>query len=321
MERIKELFERLQKGLLYFRKGDSYFRRSSSNPLDGIELQCADYPIDFGYLIGGIHFRNFDDKGVPIQMIDGDWIYSNSMILAYGIGCIQMYLRTGEKKWIEIAEVQANYIYSNSTDGNNGIVLREYESSTGQHTGDCSAMNQGKAASFFLRMYQLSNDTKWLNRAERSFGNFQIQWDEEDGVGFDLPSGGLWLEEYPMIPLKHTLNGALFGVIGLSEVSDHIPSLSGLRDRVMLGLEEMLPRFDRSFWSNYHFKEENGAIYIASMKYHSLHILQLDIISEKTGSEICKSFQEKFVKYQANSISRLRAISQMTMDKIFKRYL
>ncbi len=319
-ERLINFYEKFQKGLLYFRSNDAYFVKSNQKEIVVKQPDLVDYPINYSHLLEGVHFRNFDDSGVPIRISNEDRVYSNSMIIAYGIACFQKYLRTGDEKWIDYAKTQASYIFNNAISDEKGII-REYEVLTGKHTGACSAMNQGMAASLFLRIYQLTNNSLWLDWSIKCFDSFLIPWDTMNGVSFKLSSGALWVEEYPRKPLNHTLNGALFGLIGLIETAEYESSLGPLKTKVLNGVEELLAQFDRGYWSSYHFNEITGNTYIASMKYHSLHSLQLEIIGDITSSSICKNFAICFKEYQKRIPFRLRALVQISIDKIFKKYI
>jgi uncharacterized protein YyaL (SSP411 family) len=321
VEWIKSHIELLQKALLYFQSNDTYFKRSDTGLImPELSQICIDYPIDFAHLLEGIHFRNFDKNRVPIQRIGRNWIYSNSMITAYGLANVQLYLRTGKNELIDLARIQAEYLFENALKSRGQVLLLEYETTTKKHTGDASAMNQGQASSLFLRMYQLLDDERWLDRARDLYHSFYISWDQKGGISYFFEDGSVWLEEYPRPPLKHTLNGALFGVIALQEISEIIEELRPLRDRVFRGLEKMLPQFDRGYWSNYHVHASNNRTYIASMKYHALHALQLRIIGEQGEVTEFTKAADLYDHYQASRLNRFRAVLQMIKEKTLRQY-
>lgn len=322
MEWIKSHIELLQKAMLYFQSNETYFKLSDSRLIKpGLNQMCIDYPIDFAHLLEGIHFRNFDKNKVPIRKSGKNWIYSNSMISAYGLANVQLYLRTGKNELIDLAKIQADYLYENAVKSKGQVLLLEYEPTTKKHTGDASAMNQGQVSSLFLRIYQLLEDDRWLYRARDLYHSFNISWDQQGGVSYFLNDGSVWLEEYPKHPLKHTLNGALFGVMALQEIAEIIEELRPLRDRVLRGLENMLPQFDRGYWSNYHVHATNNSrTYIASMKYHALHAAQLQIIGERLDETVFTQTAKQFDRYQASWLNRFRAVLQMIKEKTLRQY-
>lgn len=321
MEWIKSRIELFEKALLYFQSSEKYFRYSDPKLMkDGLKLSCNDYPIDFAYLLDGIHFRNFDKNNVPIRKKGDDWVYSNSMITAYGLANIQLYLRTGDISLIDLAKVQAEYIYENAFKAKGQILLREYELSTKSHSGIASAMNQGQASSLFLRMYQLLEDERWLKRAKELYHSFKIPWDQEGGVSYFFEDGSIWVEEYPKAPLRHILNGALFGILALQEITEFVEELKPLNEKVLKGLTNMLPQFDRGYWSNYYVPVSSNRTYIASMKYHALHVLQLRIIGARAGLKVLTDAADLYEKYQSSWFNRSRAALHITKEKVLKQY-
>ncbi len=320
-ERIKNYIELLQKGLLYLQSDEAYFKLSSPDEIKPeLAEKCWDYPIDFYHLLSGIHFRNFDKDGVPIQLIDGDWVYSNSMIQAYGIAKVQEHLRTGTAPSLQEALVQGEYILNTADNTGKGLLLKAYEPGSAAHTGVASAMDQGQAACLFIRLYQLTGDKKWLEAAGKMFPAYEIEY-VEGGVAYIISNDLIWLEEYPFKPLRHTLNGALFAVLGLSEYHQLTGELSGLKKKILDGLLYIMPQFDRKFWSNYHVSDTEGQKpYIASMKYHALHTIQLEIIGKLENNSELLTYSERFDQYQSSTFNRLRAMAIMVRSKVLKEY-
>ncbi len=320
-EWLKAKVELLQKGWLYFQKEEAYFKPSVSDEvLEKYREKCWDYPIDFYSLLSGIHFRNFDDQGVPVQWIGGSWVYSNSMILAFGIANIQGFIRTGQEVFLEKAIIQGEYILRTAVKINDGFVLKGYDPQSKAHIGASSAMDQGQAACLFIRLFQLLDEEKWIVAARKMFPSYEISY-KQGGVASLLSKNEIWLEEYPFEPLKHTLNGALFGVLGICEYAKLTGELLNLKLKVVNGTLAMMPKFDRGFWSNYHVTADGSKKpYIASMKYHILHIVELRILANLENNMALLEFSERFHRYQTKKMYRLWAMLTMIRSKLFKEY-
>ena len=79
-----------------------------------------------------------------------------------------------------------------------------------------SGIVQGKAASFFLRCYEISKDEKYKQWAKKCLLSCWIKI-EEKGILRTLLNGHHWVEEYPSPNPSMVLNGYLFYIIGLAE--------------------------------------------------------------------------------------------------------
>jgi len=79
-----------------------------------------------------------------------------------------------------------------------------------------SAIVQGKAASLFIRCYQKTEDSLWLDLARKSLNHFNLTV-KEGGIKRLLPSNLEWMEEYPSEKPSMVLNGFLFWLIALCE--------------------------------------------------------------------------------------------------------
>lgn len=79
-----------------------------------------------------------------------------------------------------------------------------------------SGIVQGKAASFFLRCYRLTNDDRYQQWAKNCLIS---AWKpiEDGGVLRKLTGDQIWIEEYPSPKPSMVLNGFLFYIIGLAE--------------------------------------------------------------------------------------------------------
>ena len=89
--------------------------------------------------------------------------------------------------------------------------------------------------------------------------------------------------------------------------------IKSVLNKTLSTLERRLPDFDIGYWSMY----EDG-MRICSPFYHKLHIAQLNVMYELTGSDVYKKYADKFEVYQNNGINRKRAFVKKAMQKLFK---
>jgi hypothetical protein len=144
-----------------------------------------------------------------------------------------------------------------------------------------SAMAQGEAASLLIRA------ASSLGRPELADGAFAAArslLDERLGLVAETPEGPV-LQEYPTEPPAHVLNGWIFALWGLYDVSLGSPGPRGSGDEVAAcgaafergarALAARISRYDAGLsWSRYDLYPHR-IVHVASPFYHRLHIEQL----------------------------------------------
>ena len=175
---------------------------------------------------------------------------------------------------------------------------------------------QGLAISALIKAYNKYDKKIYLNTAKKTF-NCLNRSTEDNGCTFIDKNGYMWIEEYPVIPHPHILNGfiyALFGVHELYEVtkSKHAKKLF---DDSLRTLEKYLYKYDLGYWSKYSVTEK----YPATEYYHGVHIKQLSAIFRLTENEFFNSYKERWESYSQNIYKRLKAKKERTLLHI-RRY-
>ena len=137
-----------------------------------------------------------------------------------------------------------------------------------------SAMAEGQAMSLLERAYSLRHDRRYLRAAVKALEPFHIA----------VASGGVtrcfrsdcrlpWFEEYPTVRPCEVLNGFMFALIGLHDLSSVAPD-SGARDLYVAGrrtLVAALPAFDREGRARYDLASSD----LASPMYQAIHVYLL----------------------------------------------
>jgi len=159
-----------------------------------------------------------------------------------------------------------------------------------------SGMAQGISLSFYVRFYKITGESRYLEVSEKIFQSFlnyvrDDKTSDNPWVSYVDEVGFLWIEEYPIFPPAHTLNGFNFGIWGIYEY--WLATGKRLAERTLEAaittVEYYLPRFrnenDVSFYCLQHE--------VQSLKYHNLHIRQLKKLSQITKEDYFVKMTDK----------------------------
>ena len=166
-----------------------------------------------------------------------------------------------------------------------------------------SAMAQGHAISLLTRLYHVTGDIRYLNASKRAIALFDTE-SFQRGVKAMFFDKFVWYEEYPTVPSIFVLNGFIYSLFGLYDLSqvcdDHLCQKSGyLFEEGIRSLEAMLPLFDSgsgSFYDLRHLKID-VAPNIARWDYHSTHINQLLYLYTIVRKDIFHSIAKRWIDY------------------------
>ncbi|MBS7530769.1 AGE family epimerase/isomerase [Hazenella sp. IB182353] len=160
-----------------------------------------------------------------------------------------------------------------------------------------SAMAQGQALSAFARLYELTEDAKYLEWADKTYNSLiKMKKGTEGGIWVSRidKNGYLWLEEYPLEDPTMVLNGKIFAIAGIYDyyqvkknplVKKYLTaSITTTYDHV----EEYRLKDDVS---KYGLKHDHQSKY-----YHGVHIDQLNYLYDMTKDEYFKEMAEAFFK-------------------------
>lgn len=143
-----------------------------------------------------------------------------------------------------------------------------------------SAMAQGHAMSVLTRAYAVTNDTRYLAAANKAAKLFDVEA-RDGGVRNTLLSVP-WYEEYPTTPGSFVLNGFMYSLIGLYDLSRavaHQPDADAHRlfKQGMDSLKKLLPFYDTGSGSVYDLRHVTLRVApnLARWDYHTVHVYQL----------------------------------------------
>lgn len=244
---------------------------------------------------------------VPKTVVDtGEEIYFSIAIFQYGLAAYDLYLENKKDEMKQIVLECAKWAAKNQDDNGRWVTFA-YENEKMPY----SAMAQGEGISLLIRANHLlgSRDyDKYIHKAYK----YMIT-PIEDGGTTKYDGNNVYFYECPADPL--ILNGWIFSLWG---VWDYVKEYQNKEAAILLrktlcSLEKALPKYDNSYWSKY----EDGKR-IASPFYHSLHIAQLNVMSDLTGRKVYKRYAIRWKKYQNSCLKRKKAFVIKVLQKVFQ---
>ena len=248
------------------------------------------------------HSQNFhfDEEGIPIipSYIDVEeqkMVYYPISIGQYGLAIWNTYLRTqsdvDRDRFIKIVKWFFN---NNIKDKKLGAYWLTDVDKPAYHIKKPwkSAFSQARAINILLRGFQLTDKIEYKDLAEEALPAFLYA--VKDGGVTTFTEEGPFYEEYPSpdVPVL-VLNGMIFALCGIFDYirvdKDH-ELANEIFSKGVSTLERLLPRYDMCFWSKYSLcgAEFHAHVDPASISYHHLHIIQLELMYRLTDNAIFK---------------------------------
>ena len=238
-----------------------------------------------------------------------------------GIGAWQLAKR--ERNWLEVANAAARWLAGQLDD--RGWLAYQWPM---PHTYEIeppwiSAMTQGEAVSLFVRVAPEDDSPEELfSAAARAV----MPLLEPSPVVTPCPEGSV-LQEYPTNPPAHVLNGWIFGLWGLYDLSavgdqDVVPAevarrASSAFEEGISALAAWLPRYDTWGWSRYDLFPHPIA-HVASPFYHRLHIEMLRATNDLAPDH---GFQEMAARWEssaADPVARAAAVGRKVAFRVIR---
>lgn len=193
----------------------------------------------------------------------------------------------------------ADWLVRHQDDGGGWKIMVSRSVAEGQLSLDpgwYSAMAQGQAMSLLVRAHARSGRREYLDAAVRAMALFDVP-SADGGIVAKFMDRHVWYEEYPTTPPSFVLNGFMYSLIGLYDVSatagpgdDGRQTATRLYSSGIASLRSMLPLFDTGSGTVYdlrHLTLGTGAVpNRARWDYHATHVGQLLLLSSllQTGS-------------------------------------
>lgn len=172
-----------------------------------------------------------------------------------------------------------------------------------QH-GWYSAMGQGHAISLLARAYHHSKgDTRYLSAAIDGLKPFRVP-SYQGGVLATFLGKFAWYEEYPTSPPSFVLNGFIYSLLGLYDLSTIAPAsyaheAMALFEQGMKSLKKMVILFDTGSGTSYDLRHFTLGIApnIARWDYHATHVNQLLLFATIDKDPVISQTAERWRGY------------------------
>lgn len=308
---------------VYFSKSPSYLTFWHEKPAvsEGIT------PRDLGpYYMTFFDKANYagpkDSSGVVLfdYYFDIGRQYNPLAVAQYGLGHYNLYLKTGDKKHLEIAKVQADWLVKNLESNDFGIPVWKHKFRWHYKRylapGWYSAHSQGTGISLLARLYKETGDKEYFEAARKAFAPLNTEI-KNGGVKYVDGDRNVWLEEYIIDLPTHILNGflwALWGVWDYYLLTEDKTAFKLFND-CLKNLKANLSRYDLGFWSLYDLSRQALRM-IASHFYHSLHVVQLKATGILAGDNFFDFYAKKWAGYQKNFFYRFISLIYKALFKL-----
>ncbi|XP_063233030.1 D-glucuronyl C5-epimerase B [Bacillus rossius redtenbacheri] len=170
-----------------------------------------------------------------------------------------------------------------------------------------SAMGQGHAISVLARAYFHSGgERRYLEAALAGLKPFQVP-SSRGGVLASFLDRFPWYEEYPTAPASFVLNGFVYSLLGLLDLSSVAPPGKGreeaaaLFDRGVASLKRLLPLFDTGSGTTYDLRHLalGTAPNLARWDYHATHVNQLLLLATVDADPLIAATAERWIGYMS----------------------
>uniref|UniRef100_A0A1I7V365 heparosan-N-sulfate-glucuronate 5-epimerase n=1 Tax=Caenorhabditis tropicalis TaxID=1561998 RepID=A0A1I7V365_9PELO len=169
-----------------------------------------------------------------------------------------------------------------------------------------SAMAQGHGISLLTRAYEHLHDVKYLFSAIKALELFKVN-SSEGGVRAEF-FGNVWYEEYPTTPGSFVLNGFLYSLIGLYDLSkldvtqnekSKIQEATDLYSAGIQSLKRLLPLYDTGSGTIYDLRHVflGSAPNLARWDYHAVHVYLLKWIAGIEKDDFLSKTADRWIGY------------------------
>jgi heparosan-N-sulfate-glucuronate 5-epimerase len=272
-------------------------------PLGGF---YQDFTAALDLVHGGVH-GPMDVDGRPMTVSGGAAPCYNAIIIAqYALACVSK-ARSGDRESRERLRVQADWLVAQQEKRgrDRGFWLQRFDNQkyAALRAPWVSALAQGNALSALLRAGEILENEAYLAAAQLGFEGLR-RTTVEGGVLWEA-GADLWLEEYPLEPPGHVLNGAIYALWGVLDLARATGEAEAWRiwHQGAATIARHLEAFDTGFWSRY----ELATPELVSVHYHkNIHIPQLDVMHRLTAEPTFRDVARRWRRYLRSPLSWTR---------------
>lgn len=262
-----------------------------------------------------------DSEGIPIHRSRAfGQTYNPAYVAWYGLVCLERYLRGLDPAGSTTFLRQVEWLVAHRVHRDEGSVVWPF--TVDLQEGYCllkapwiSAMIQGLAISALVRGYRITGQRHLLDLCLAAIQVFEKN--VEDGGVRTLEQGHALYEEYPGFPLPRVLDGFLFSLLGLYDLSIETsdPRVFQLFADGINGLKHTLVFWNyRDKWSWY---GSHG--YLCPTHYHRLNCALLLSLGRLSGEPALVRYAESVVSTRLSLWDKLEILTVFVLTKNWAR--
>lgn len=256
-----------------------------------------------------------DEHGVPKNRVGNQWRHSAVTISQYALALHDSLpsCDTHEEKASRESKLRAQLGALEQlieTDGDwRGFALNDWDDAKYPQlrAGWPSAMSQGNMVSALLRGWQLFGEERWRGLANLAFTALDKPL-SAGGVCMREGNAGAedyWLEEYPMNPPSHVLNGYVYSLWGVLDWARATGAAAAwqLWHQGVDTLKRRLPGYDCGYWSVYDLRFRQ----LSSLYYQkNIHVPQMQAMHMLTDEPIFHTYARRWAAQSRSPLCRVR---------------
>ena len=234
-------------------------------------------------------------------------VYNPLLVAIGGEDYYTNYINTGDTKSKEYFINTANWLVNNAKDKEGGrYSVWEFDFTWPWYIQLTPPYNSGFAQSIGIvvlaRAYDLTNNTMYLDAANKAFQALLVDYDNGGGMTIEDDKGDLmFFHELgkPGFQKTYILNGhtgSLNHLWVFYELTND-PQSKSIFDKGINYLKHNLWKYDTGSWSRYDLNPIGQKENLASMEYQKQHVDHLNNLYNITGEPILKEYADKFNKY------------------------
>jgi hypothetical protein len=232
--------------------------------------------------------------------------YNAIIIAQYALACVSN-ARSGDALARQRLRIQADWLVAHQEvrGAARGFWLQRFDNQKypALRAPWVSALAQGNALSALLRAREILGEEAYLAAATLGFESLRLP---AAAGGVRCEAGeDLWLEEYPLLPAGHVLNGAIYALWGVLDFARATGDAEAwqLWKQGASTIARHLVEFDTGFWSRY----ELGTPELVSVHYHkNIHIPQMQAMHTLTSEPVFLEAARRWGRYLHSPLSWTR---------------
>lgn len=288
-----------------------------SDPGDILKGYFLDFSHDADYL-GPI-----DAEGVPLVDYGGlIGIKHNPWAIGhYALANYQRFAQTGNEAYCERFLKCAQWFVKHGEHRATKDVVWSYDFSLRYPKTKpwISCLAQGYGISVLSIAYALQADGNYLLVADKAFQALKRPT-QQGGCAMHGDDGTIVFQEDSSLTIPHVLNGWIFALFGVYDyaVVTRDDNVWELWNHGVRSLQKYLPLYDCGFFSLYNLDPKTRLKNTASVFYHKVHVLQLEVLKYLTGEDVFDHYATRWKRFANSWLCKLCAMVHKIIFKALR---